>query len=87
MAWQRLKVIIKGEAEPFDVITSARDWASLTFDEMQTTGAVFKVAHNALVRTGAPVPLNYDAFLEVLDGIPETAEEDTAALDPTQTDR
>lgn len=86
MAWQRLNVQIKGE-DPVTVVTNARDWASLTFEEMQTTGALFRVAHNALVRTGEAVPLNYDAFLEVLDGIPETAEEAAAPLDPTQTDR
>ena len=87
MAWQRLSVSIKGEGEPITIITNARDWASISFDEMQTTGALFRVTHNALVRTGAPVPLNYDDFLEVLDGIPETDDEAGDVLDPIQPDR
>ena len=86
MAWQRLSVSIKGEAEPIPIETNARDWASISFDEMQTTGALFRVTHNALVRIGAPVPLNYDAFLEVLDGIPETSDEGDDMLDPIPTD-
>jgi hypothetical protein len=86
MAWQRLVVSVKGE-DPIEIETNARDWASISFDDMQTTGALFRVTHNALVRIGAPVPLNYDAFLEVLDGIPETADEGADdTLDPTPTD-
>ena len=85
MAWQRLRITLKGEDAPHEVTTSARDWASLTFDQIQTAGALFHVAHNALVRQGASVPRDYDGFLEVLDGMPEAVEETTAdALDPTQ---
>ena len=85
MAWQRLVVSIKGE-DDIEIETNARDWASISFDDMQTTGALFRVTHNALVRIGADgVPLNYDAFLEVLDGIPVTADEGAGdVLDPTR---
>ena len=82
MAWQRLSVSMKGEDEPIVVETSARDWASLPFDELQTAGALFRVCHNALIRNRVNVPLNYDAFLEVLEAMPEAVE--VEPLDPTQ---
>lgn len=86
MAWQRLSVQIKGEDEPIMVETSARDWASLDFTELQTAGALFRVTHNALLRSHqVNVPLNYDAFLEVLEGMPEALEE-SEPLDPTRQD-
>ena len=56
MAWQRLNVSIKGEGEPIQIETNARDWASISFDDMQTTGALFRVTHNALVRIGRAGP-------------------------------
>jgi hypothetical protein len=84
MAWQRLTVQMKGE-EPVTVATSARDWASIPFDELQTAGALFRVTHNALIRNQINVPLNYDAFLEVLEAMPETVDEGEP-LDPTRTE-
>ena len=85
MAWQRLSVQMKGE-DPIVVETSARDWASIPFDELQTAGALFRVTHNALIRHEVNVPLNFDGFLEVLDAMPESVDEGEP-LDPTQTDR
>jgi hypothetical protein len=85
MAWQKLSVKIKGE-DPVTVDTHARDWASIPFDELQTAGALFRVCHNALIRSEIiNVPLNYDAFLEVLDAMP-TAIDEGEPLDPTQKD-
>ncbi len=81
MAWQHLSVQMKGE-DPIIIETSARDWASLPFEELQTAGALFRVCHNALIRLRVNVPLNYDAFLEVLEGMPESVEEGEP-LDPT----
>jgi hypothetical protein len=44
----------------------------------------FQVVHVALLRNGHDVPRDYDSFLEVLEGIPESLDaEDTTILDPT----
>ena len=44
----------------------------------------FRVTHAALVRTGAAVPHDYEGFLEVLDGIPQSLDdEDEELLRPT----
>jgi hypothetical protein len=86
MAWQRFRVELKGESEPIDVQTSARDWASVAIDPgaPKALDMNFRVVHAALLREGVAVPRNYDAFLEVLDGIPEALDEDDATmLDPT----
>jgi hypothetical protein len=86
MAWQRFRVELKGESEPIVVETCARDWASLVIDPetprpMEMT---FQVVHAALMRTGTEVPRNYDAFLEVLDGMPESLDaEELEQLNPT----
>ena len=50
---------------------------------------MFRLAHNALMRTGHDgVPHDYDSFLEVLDANVETLEDDSPdVLDPTQPDR
>ena len=90
MAWQRFAVTLKGEAEPVVVQTNARDWSDVTMD----TGApraldmTFQVVHAALLRTGHDVPRDYDGFLEVLDGIPESLDDDANdQLDPTAATR
>jgi hypothetical protein len=86
VAWQSFRVSLKGEAEPIDVQTNARDWANVPIDPgaPKAMDMTFRVVHAALVREGVGVPRNYDAFLEVLDGIPESVEEgDANALDPT----
>jgi hypothetical protein len=88
MAWQRFRVRLKGEPEPILVQTAARDWANVVVDPGQPRAMdmTFRVVHSALVRAGADnVPRNYDAFLEVLDAIPETLDDDDDGnqLDPT----
>lgn len=87
MAWQRFRVALKGEGDPVVVQTTGRDWAQVTMDPGQPRALdmTFQVVHLALMRTGyANVPRNYDAFLEVLDGIPESLDADTTEqLDPT----
>jgi hypothetical protein len=86
MAWQRFKVEIKGE-DPVTVQSNVRDWASVPVNELQTLAGIFRVSHNALLRTRLTnVPLNFDAFMEVLDGIPEVLDEDVEPLDPTPTE-
>lgn len=87
MAWQRFRVVLKGEQEPLEIQTSARDWANVTMDPgaPKALDMTFRVVHSALLRAGASVPRDYDGFLEVLDGIPESLdEEDATLLDPTQ---
>jgi hypothetical protein len=89
MAWQRLSVQLKGE-DPIIVQTNARDWASVVIDPQapKALDMTFRVAHNALRRTGHEVPRDYDGFLEILEGIPETVDaDDSELLDPTQPDR
>jgi hypothetical protein len=88
MAWQRFRVELKGE-EPVIVQTSARDWSAVTIDPgaPKALDMTFRVAHAALMRTGASVPRNYDAFLEVLEGIPESLDgEDPELANPTVTE-
>jgi hypothetical protein len=86
MAWQRFRVQLKGDGEPVDVQTAARDWAGVRMDPGQPRAMdmTFQVVHAALVRTGHDVPRDYDGFLEVLDGMPDALDaEDTELLDPT----
>jgi hypothetical protein len=91
MAWQRFRVTLKGEAEPIEVATNARDWAAVVIDPgaPRAMDMTFRVVHSALLRAGVTeVPRNYDAFLEVLAGIPESLEDgdagdDAGPLDPT----
>lgn len=90
MAWQRLRVRIKGQ-DPIDVQTNARDFASVIIDPSapKALDLTFRIAHNALMRMGVDnVPRDYEGFLEVLDAIPESLDgEDASLLDPTQQDR
>jgi hypothetical protein len=90
MAWQRLKIELKGE-DPIVVQTNARDWAAVVIDANapKALDMTFRVAHAALKRLNVDgVPRDYDSFLEVLEGIPESLEADDAdLLDPTQPDR
>jgi hypothetical protein len=84
--WQRFAVLLKGEAEPIEVQTTARDWADVEIDPAnpKAVSLMFRVTHAALVRTGHDVPRDYDGFLEVLDGMPEALdEEDATVMDPT----
>lgn len=84
MAWQRMRVELKGEDEPIDVQTTAHDWRRVRMDSDAPMDVLWQALHAALVRTGAPVPRDYDGFLEVLDGMPEVLDEgDLAPLDPT----
>jgi len=87
MAWQRFLVALKGEDQPVEVQTNARDWAGVVMDPNQPRALdmQFRIVHSALLRAGVEVPRDYDGFLEVLDGIPETVDdEDPTMLDPTQ---
>jgi hypothetical protein len=90
MAWQTLRVQLKGE-DPVVVQTNARDWAAVVIDpnSPKALDMTFRVAHHAMRRLNMTnVPRDYDSFLEVLDAIPETVEEEDAQLlDPTQTGR
>jgi hypothetical protein len=91
MAWQRMRVLLKGE-DPVDVQTNAWDWADVELtpgEGVKGLRLTFQVAHHALVRTGVDgVPRDFDGFMEVLDGIPETLDDDSPdLLDPTQPDR
>lgn len=86
MAWQRFKVQLKGEDTPTEVQTAARDWAGVTMDPGQPRAMdmTFQVVHAALLRAGHDVPRDYPGFLEVLDGMPESLDEDDGTLlDPT----
>jgi hypothetical protein len=86
MAWQRFRVPLKGESEPVEVQTTARDWAAVVVDPgaPKAMDMTFRVVHAALVRSGVSVPRNYDGFLEVLEGMPESLEEaDGTEVDPT----
>ena len=85
MAWQRMSVPLKGLPEPIEVQTSAHDWRRVRIDPDAPIDALWQAVHNALVRTGAEVPRDFDGFLEVLDGMPETIDGDDALapLDPT----
>lgn len=85
MAWQRFRVELEGR-EALEVQTSARDWAGVPIDASgpRALDMTFRVVHAALVRTGADVPRHYDAFLDVLEGIPESLDDDDLELlDPT----
>jgi hypothetical protein len=86
MSWQRFKVELV-DREPLEVQTSARDWSNVVIDPgaPKAVDLTFRVVHAALVRTGADVPRSYDAFLDVLDGIPTDLEGDDgeSPLDPT----
>jgi hypothetical protein len=90
MAWQKLRVTLKGE-DPVDVQTSARDWASVSIDPNapKALDMTFRVAHHAMRRLNmSNCPRDYDSFLEVLEGIPDTVEDDDGdLLDPTQPNR
>jgi len=90
MAWQKMRVTLKGE-DPVEVQTSARDWAAVTIDpnSPKALDMTFRVAHHAMRRLNmSNVPRDYDSFLEVLDGIPDTiTEDDGDMLDPTQAGR
>lgn len=89
MAWQRFSVPLKGE-DPVIVQTSARDWANVAIDPAapKAMDMTFRVVHAALVRSGRSVPRDYDGFLEVLDGIPESVDvDDGEMMDPTDAGR
>jgi hypothetical protein len=89
MAWQKFRVLLKGEGEPLEVQTSARDWAGLEIDMAapRAMNMTFQVVHAALLRTGHDVPRDFDGFLEVLDGLPESLDGgEPNALDPTHAD-
>lgn len=81
-----MRVLLKGE-DPVIVQTNARDWASVSIDpnNPKALDMTFRVAHHAMRRLNMDnVPRDYDGFLEVLDAIPETVEEDDGdLLDPT----
>ena len=81
MAWQKFTVEIKGEGEPIEVQTNALDWQKVQLDPKAPMDGMWQAIHRALVRTGAPVPKDYPGFLEVLDSMPELADDET--LDPT----
>jgi hypothetical protein len=86
VAWQRFAVELKGEGAPVIVQTDARDWANVAIqaDAPKAMDMTFQVVHSALLRTGHDVPRNYDAFLEVLEGLPESLDTDGGdQLDPT----
>jgi hypothetical protein len=91
MAWQRMRVQLKGEGEPIEVQTNARDWAAVVIDPNapKALDMTFRVAHAALKRCGHEVPRDYDSFLEILESLPETidADDDTSGLDPIPQDR
>jgi len=90
MAWQRFSVELKGEDEPVVVQTNARDWATVTIDPgaPKALDMTFRVVHSALVRNGVTVPRDYGGFLEILEGIPTSLDdEDTDLLRPTDTER
>lgn len=90
MAWQRFSVALKGESEPVIVQTNARDWANVTIDPAapKALDMTFRVVHSALLRAGTGIPRDYDSFLEVLDDVPESLdEEDASLLDPTSATR
>jgi hypothetical protein len=84
MAWQRMSVELKGEAEPITVQTNALDWRRVQIREDAPIDALWQALHAALLRTGVEVPRDYEGFLEILDGMPEVVDDgDTAPLDPT----
>lgn len=87
MSWQRFSVSIKGEDGPIEVQTNARDLASIVMDSAspRPLDIMFQQVHNAMRRQQMSVPRDYVSFLEVLDGVPEALDEDSAGeLDPTQ---
>lgn len=89
MAWQKFLVPLKGE-DAIEVQTNASDWASVVVDPTaaKALDMTFRVVHHALRRMGHDgTPRDYDGFLEVLDGMPETiGAEDADLLDPTHPD-
>ena len=87
MAWQKFRVELKGE-DPVEVQTNAKDWAAVVVDPNQPKALdmTFRVTHAALKRLGHSVPRDYDSFLEILESLPETVDEDDSTLDPTQPD-
>lgn len=86
MAWQRFRVAFGG-AGPVEVQSSARDWAAVPFDPNSPRGLdmTFRVVHAACKRLNiAGTPRKYEDFLDALDGIPESLdEEDPDEVDPT----
>lgn len=85
MAWQRFRVELDGR-EPLEVQTSARDWAGVAIDANapRALDMTFRVVHAALVRQGLDIPRDYETFLDLLDGIPESLDaDDHALMDPT----
>jgi len=86
MAWQRFSVELKGEDGPLVVQTNARDWANVSIDPgaPKALDMTFRVVHAACVRTGVTVPRDYNGFLEVLEGIPQSLDgDDDELLTPT----
>jgi hypothetical protein len=85
--WQKFAVLLVGVDDPIEVQTNARDWAQVKMDPaagVEVGAITFQVVHLALVRNGVDVPRDYDAFLDVLDGMPEVIEGEPPALDPTR---
>lgn len=86
--WQRFSVYLKGEDEPIEVQTTARDFTRIPMDSAQGLNPIdmsYRAVHAALLRMGVDaVPRDYDSFIdEVLDGFPDVLDEDTDALRPT----
>lgn len=89
--WQRYAVLLKGESEPVVVQTTARDFAAVRIDGdagLAAVGIMFQTVQAALLREGYGVPRDYDSFLDVLEGMPETLDDgDPSALNPTSAAR
>lgn len=90
--WQRFRVYLKGEDEPIEVQTTARDFTAIPLDPARGINAIdmsYRAVHAALVRLGVDaVPRDYDSFVdEVLDGFPDVIDEDPTALHPTNAAR
>jgi hypothetical protein len=85
MAWQTYKVELKGEDQPIEVQPNALDWRAVRLDPQLPMDGMWQAVHRALVRTGAPVPRDFEGFLEALDGMPEIADDgaELGPLDPT----
>jgi hypothetical protein len=84
MAWQTFTVRLKGE-DPIEVAPNALDWRFVRVDAGAPMDAMFQSIHRALLRVGAPVPRDYQGYLEALDAIPEATDDDdeVGPLDPT----
>lgn len=85
MAWERVSIPLAGR-DPVIAQPNALDWRAVKFDLDAPLDGLWQAAHRYLVRTGVDVPRDYLAFLEALDGMPETvngSDDGLAPLDPT----